>query len=229
MATIEGRGPIAYNTVKVISPQVDFMHVTFNLYEEVPQWVGEFKNVIPSVDPENRFRDVAKLLNTIDYDEAYYFCTDDDFHWPEDYVDTLIPWFERFHDRVILTIHSSNSKGGNMKIANRDVPEPVMWQTPGSGTCSFNTKYVNFKKSEISRPYSWGDFVVFHKALSLGIPTLTVPRKAGWMRIRGHPCLNTRPCLTTLRMTDDAVAEGREWWKDRCEELRHKIPDEFRN
>jgi hypothetical protein len=88
MATYPARSGELKRTVENLASQVEKLNVVLNEYDEVPEWFGEFANVVPVI-PDEDLKDLGKFMPRVD-DGDIVVLFDDDLNYPEDYVSQMI-------------------------------------------------------------------------------------------------------------------------------------------
>lgn len=92
LATYPPRHASMLDVVRALAPQLDRLNVVLNEYEQVPQDLDAFSNVV-GILPEHDTKDAGKFLPDVS-DADYVFLVDDDLIYPDDYVARTIASFE---------------------------------------------------------------------------------------------------------------------------------------
>ena len=91
IASLPERVKTLEKTVNSLLPQVDYIFVSLNNYEEIPFFLND--NKIISTLCDNSLGDAAKFLRVNDF-HGYVFVCDDDIIYPDNYVDYMISKIE---------------------------------------------------------------------------------------------------------------------------------------
>jgi hypothetical protein len=101
IASVPSRINSLQKTVESILPQVTFLFVALNGYEDIPKFLVDnpkIKNVLM----DNRFCDSAKFYD-IEERQGYIFTIDDDLVYPKTYVQDMIKGIDKFN--CVVTLH----------------------------------------------------------------------------------------------------------------------------
>ena len=99
IASLPERVDTLEKTVNSLLPQVDYIFVSLNNYEEIPSFLtGRCVNPLIC---DNSLGDAAKFLRTNDY-HGYVFVCDDDLIYPDNYVEYMISKIEEHKGIVSL-------------------------------------------------------------------------------------------------------------------------------
>ena len=160
LATIIGREEMAQAVVKEIYPQVDILHVCFSGCLKIPEWVNEYPNLKPELDPMNILHDTAKLKWTSLYESASYLCIDDDISYPDNYVSFMTGWLDKFDNKAVVGLHGRSidyTKRVNYCWTCETLCTfPVM----GTGAVAFSTDYIQFDISDFMISMANADYMM---------------------------------------------------------------------
>lgn len=107
MATYPARKESLEITVSSILPQVDFLNIYLNEYEEIPEFLKDpFINCVLGKEAKGDLRDNGKFYFLEKVPEsAIYFALDDDIIYPPDYVVKMLEELENNDYRTVLGVH----------------------------------------------------------------------------------------------------------------------------
>lgn len=96
MATYPGRKDIILDSVKRLLPQVDKLNLCLNEFTDIPLELKDLDKLNPFI-PNKDYKDMGKFLHNYN-DNDYVLLVDDDIIYPDDYVETLVSYYNKFSD-----------------------------------------------------------------------------------------------------------------------------------
>jgi hypothetical protein len=174
----------------VLAAQCGALHIHVN--GKVPTILRDletnYDNIVLTASREN-LGDTAKLSGLSNC-EGYYLTVDDDILYPPDYVATMKRYLDAQSRIGILCVHGSTFDPstvpgfiGRRKMydfgAALDQPQRVLM--PGTGTACWHKSVFKISEADIRTP-NMLDVWVACMAAEQGIPVISVPRPAGWLK-----------------------------------------------
>lgn len=207
LATYPAREDCLEDLFQSVLPQFDKMYIYLNRYEDIPDIIRKSNrndeggsSIEYILDKSGRPKASGKF-RWIDH-EGYIFTLDDDIIYPENYVEYLIGWIEKFKRRAFVGVHGlifeENVKNFHVGDGN-SIQEKINFNKSlenskrvhliGTGTMAFHSSLIKDFKDEIfniMNPRSENEnandesLAVFSKLK--GIPMYLVPRTENWLK-----------------------------------------------
>jgi hypothetical protein len=185
MATIPERLNTLERVLDSITPQVDFLVLSLNGFNEVPKLLDKYDNVLPFIE-SNDMGDANKFL-TVDNQEGYYFSCDDDIIYPKDYVETYKKAIDKH--KCVISIHgcsipdrkiASYYKGKIDKAHCLNTCAEVEVHICGSGVSGFHTDHFKPSYERFKAP-NMADIWLAMQAQEQGVKRLCIEHSKGWI------------------------------------------------
>ena len=116
LASIPSREESLKTVVSRISPQVEILHIFLNEYDDTPDWLKSYSNVLIYTSSEfGLLGDAGKFFGGItckDRQFDYYITVDDDILYPDDYAAVLVA--KSISLGCPVGVHGSLLKDGNL-------------------------------------------------------------------------------------------------------------------
>jgi len=190
MATIPERQSTLQEVLSRLAPQFDELHVYLNRYEKKPS-IGKLKNI--ALHLSDNYGDLGAKgkyfgLNFSKEDD-YYFSLDDDFLYPNDYVQSLKNAISRYKDMVAVCVHGSifgdpldwYFERISTFSARQELKCDRFINLAGSGTfaCKLSSFPIQFLDV---MPRTMCDLQISIKANKLRVPLVSIKRNNNWLR-----------------------------------------------
>jgi len=190
MATMATRIEALKESVASLLPQVDELHIYLNDFESIPEFLSNKKiKIYDSRKEAGDLGDVGKFYNVDDI-KGYHFMVDDDFIYPNDYVNRLIEKIEQFKRKYIIGLHGrifgklpvkSYYKGHTQSFrCLGDVPNDAFVHVTGTGASAYHTDTINISIDDFQTS-NMADIWFSRKANNCNVPVLVVKHKKGWL------------------------------------------------
>lgn len=184
VVTMPGREGLVGRVLESLRPQVDRLAVYLNGFSECPE---ELRGLVDDFqcDPGNIAGDTGNLFWSDKHDGLYFSC-DDDLIYSQQYVDIMRYWLDKYHGRVITTIHGIQFQPRALTWAPESWRRRMTWSSvylkplwlhqPGSGVMGFHT--------DLKIPSQWpeknnADLFLAIWAQENQVPVLGLPH-GGW-------------------------------------------------
>ena len=106
MATMPARIEALKETLPIILPQCDEIHIYLNHFEAVPDFLKHPKiTTYLSSEHLGDMGDVGKFYNSDNWKEGYVFTVDDKILYPKDYVQKMIACIEKYKRKAVVSAH----------------------------------------------------------------------------------------------------------------------------
>ena len=189
VATIVEREWMLRLMIPTIANQVDVVNVMLNLYTEVPEWIKRYGNVKCRL-MDNSTGDAAKFYG-IENLKGYIFLCDDDILYPDDYIETLIKYIEKYERYAIISFHGRILRDKPVKSYYKDRKEAFRYQfavsndtrvdSAGTGVMGFHSSTINLRYSDFRSP-NMADVWVAKFAHEQGVPLIVAKHGDMWLR-----------------------------------------------
>lgn len=243
MASISERKEILPEVIGKILPQVDHLFIYLNGYHEVPSFLINEKVTVFMSKYHGDIAARGKFYNVDNVDKtAYYFSLDDDFLYPENYVERMIASLKKYNGNVIVTVHGSvfgdplnwyferTKVFGSKEKLNTDKFVNLV------GTATFACDLEKFPLSFSDfYPSTMCDLQVSIKARQREIPAVAIRRRKGWLKtIKNDPAASAGTDYWTQMLLDDRgrskLAKKFNWSFHACKDYIVKnLLDTFKN
>lgn len=215
MATIPERLPTLHAVLSRLSPQFTELHVYLNGHSEKPVFT-DLKNIIFHMDDSHGDLGAKGKFFGLNFikSDSYYFSLDDDFFYPEDYVNVMVSALNRYKDKVGVCVHGSIF--GNpldwyfertvVYAAQDGLKHDKFVNLAGTGTFACRLKYFPIRFIDVM-PRTMCDLQISIKARMLNIPMVSIKRTKSWLKtIPRDKLLEKRKDYFSKMVEDD---EGR--------------------
>ena len=205
MASIPKRAEACKKTIMSILRQ-DYpnfkMWVSLNSYGKIPTNWPKDERLIYRLR-ENKLGDAEKFYPFHQEGSNLLFTIDDDIKYPENYLSTMLEWFDKFNGRCAIAAHGSIlARGFKSWLHDRWVSHFTAAQKQhtqmhilGTGTTLFNKEWLRgYKFAE------WKNMSDIGTSLHLrrrGIARISVRRPKKWLKAIGNV---TAVCYTTANL-----------------------------
>ena len=109
MATCPERLSTLEAVVDSIAPQLSRLYIYLNGYFEVPSFLGKYNTIVPVLGMES-FGDISangKMIWKVKERDGIIFTLDDDFIYPDNYVERFLEIMSNFNYSACLCVHGS--------------------------------------------------------------------------------------------------------------------------
>lgn len=191
MATMPSRVNYLEQVVQAIRPQVDFLRVYLNGFDEVPDFLDPEEALLSEqadgdLGAEGKFYWVDDP-ECLDY--THYLTIDDDIGYPHDYVERLVDEFDRRDGKAIIGVHGSefsfpiesfvDSRAQRYRYyEGLEQPEPV--HILGTATTLFSRETLDISLHDFPLRNT-SDLQLAIAAQNQGVPMIAIPRDPEWM------------------------------------------------
>ncbi|MEC8720877.1 MAG: glycosyltransferase family 2 protein [Candidatus Thermoplasmatota archaeon] len=195
MATFPGRFTVIKHAVQSLLNQTlppDKILIHVNESDEIPKLPND-PRIIVSGSSEENITDIGKFKLAGNVSSGIVLTVDDDIHYPEDYIETMVNAVNRYDGEAIIGVHGCVLPVGpavsnwNEYRKNRRVHwfrRPVSVDLPvnivGTGTMGYDASKIAFDWTKYQEQ-RMVDIHVAVEAQRKGIPMITPSRKRDWM------------------------------------------------
>lgn len=194
MASIPSRVNLLKDSVMSIKDQVDKLFIYLNEYENIPNFLREYKNVEYVLDTTGGLRAAAKF-NWSERVKGWHFVCDDDIIYPENYVSKSIEFGKGKPQIFSYHGHTLKKDAKSLWDVDRRIKfqekedEPVKVDVGGTGVLFYHTD-TPFPPFKIFLKYiRCNDDTLGAWAHENNIDIITVPKEKLW--IKSHPRMNS--------------------------------------
>jgi len=189
LASIPSRHKALREVIRRLIPQADRINVYLNGYGTKPDFLDHPK-VVVEMSETCSFGDQgdAGKFFWADEVEGYHLVVDDDVAYPEDFVQTLIRWVERYERRAVVGCHGVvlrepfKSYYGSRTVwhfkSKVEVPVPV--QCIATNSCCYHTSTITVRRVDFKHP-NMADIWLAILGQQQQVPFVCIPHKAGWL------------------------------------------------
>jgi hypothetical protein len=160
MATIPSRMVQLETVVNCILPQVDFLNVYLNAFEEIPWFLKHDKIKVATSQEHGNLGDAGKFYWS-DKVTGYYLTIDDDIVYPPDYVQKIVEGLDKRGKKCVVGFHGE-MYGNEIRHWTRDRTKTHHFyyelerDTPvcvlGTGCAGFHTNLIQISPSYFKIP-----------------------------------------------------------------------------
>jgi hypothetical protein len=186
LATQPKRGHLLERALASLRPQVDSLHVFLNGFAAVPECVRALADE-HVLSAENQ--GAERKLHWADGHDGIYLSCDDDFIYPQDYVETYVAAIARWDGRAIVTAHGrqyperpanvGDILPGSVGIVHHRVKVGRWVNHGGTGAMGWDARRVHVPRDWPER--NMADMQVSVWAQTAGVPIWLIPHRAGWI------------------------------------------------
>ncbi len=172
--------------------QVDEVYVYLNNFDSVPRFLQRPGVRIFRSQDYGDLKDVGKFFALNYVNNGVIFTLDDDIQYPSDYVSKMMDALEAFDYNAVVGVHGIILPEHPKSFFDRKVftfysdlecMAPVSFL--GTGTCAFDIEKIGISVSNFTS-YGMADLFLGAHAKSLGIPSIAIGRKSGWLKDIGE-------------------------------------------
>lgn len=187
IASLPARVVTLEKTVASLLPQVDFLFVALNGYEEVPAFLKTDKKIVHAL-MDNTLGDAAKFYD-IEERNGYVFTCDDDLVYPSDYVGYMKSKVDE-HQCVVSLLGKryrnrpiTSARGGYTALYRclTAVNGDHEVDTAGTGAMAFHTDHIKVKIDGFERA-NMADIWMAKQAHEQGVKIIAVGHRARWLK-----------------------------------------------
>ncbi|MBQ7176327.1 MAG: hypothetical protein IJS08_02840 [Victivallales bacterium] len=207
MATFPARGATLCQVLETVRNQLDILYVYLNAYEAIPDCLKGLDNVVPILGCAT-FGDIkanGKMFWLERERDGIVFTLDDDIHYPQDYVPSLLRTLAIFDGEACVAVHGSLFKADFAYYFERQAWFSMedgfdgnnVINLVGSGTAAFPASMYADEDFALTGPM-YVDLHISITALRKGLPLIAVARPAQWLHNLRQPGLweETRDKIT---------------------------------
>lgn len=189
IASVPSRINSLHKTVESILPQVTFLFVALNGYENIPSFLVDNPK-IKTVLMDNRFGDSAKLYD-VEERVGYVFTIDDDIVYPKTYVKDMVDAINKFN--CIVTLHGRTYPRPfvnyyrlekNYRCLNT-IEKNVVVDVGGTGVMAWNSERLKVKFSDFKTP-NMADIWMSKIAHEQKVPIMVLAHKREYLQHTKH-------------------------------------------
>jgi hypothetical protein len=204
IASIPSREKDLKHIIDIIRPQVDFIWISLNGYNNYPPFPREYYDIDSKCqftlrdDPN---KGDAHKFDAVDWVEGYFLALDDDLIPPKDYVDNILEGVDKYnglvsyHGRMYLSpVQNFKQWAGNYRCLG-DVSDDVHTNFIGSGCCAFHTDRLKLSLEDFKKP-NMADVYLSRQATLQGVPMMVLKHNSNLFEY-------TNPIDTIWKRTHD--------------------------
>jgi hypothetical protein len=189
MASMPSRLAMLKQTVASILPQIDFLNVYLNGYENTPAFLCDAKIQVIHSREYGDLRDNGKFFFLDSILHGYHFTIDDDIIYPPDYVQRVTLKIEQYDRQAIVGCHGVNlanpivqfMKGREVIHFKQASTEDRFVNLLGTGTIAYHINTIKLSRDDFREP-GMADLWFAVAAKRQRIPMVAIERPAGWLK-----------------------------------------------
>jgi glycosyltransferase involved in cell wall biosynthesis len=230
MASFPARRVMLEQTVASIIPQVDFLNVYLNGYDETPGFLRNAKIQVIHSREYGDLRDNGKFFFLDSVPWGYHFTIDDDIVYPHDYVQKMVLKIEQYNRKAIVGCHGvvfaapfvEFMKGRQVFHFKCGLASDRLVNLLGTGTTAYHVGAISLSRIDFREP-GMADLWLAVAAKRQKVPMIAIERAEAWLRPLAEADASSlySQALNHSQLQTSIVRDEESW---RLDELCHQYP-----
>jgi glycosyltransferase involved in cell wall biosynthesis len=188
LASFPARRALLEQTIDSILPQVDFLNVYLNGYEDTPRFLRSPKIHVIHSREYGDLRDNGKFFFLDSVPWGYHFTIDDDIIYPQDYVQKMVLKIEQYDRKAIVGCHGvvfatpfvEYMKSREVFHFKRSLASDQLVNLLGTGTTAYHVGAINLSREDF-REVGMADLWFAVAAKRQKVPMIAIERPNAWL------------------------------------------------
>jgi hypothetical protein len=215
MATMPSRIESLRLALPHILPQVDFLYLYLDKYEEIPEELKNNAKILPLL-PAKGARNLGgagKFMGLkLENEPCLYFCFDDDIVYHDGYVEHLATALKRYHYQALVGLHgciykfpaTSYTKDRTVIHFGKSLTVDVVVDELGTGTLAFHSRSIQIDSEQWSHT-NMSDLTIMIEAIQQKVLRICIRRENTLMT----PIAENQPDSLYLQSLRDDTIQSR--------------------